>query len=53
MLSKQGGGERCFDIDTKFGGGGLSIFLSFQNYFFIIFYLNLKYCVVNYFIFHF
>ena len=45
-------GERCFDLDTNFGGGGLSLFsLTFQISLFslflfiylFIFYLNLKY----------
>ena len=40
-------GGRCFDTDTNFGGGGLSLFsLTFQISLlslFLIFYLNLKY----------
>ena len=40
-------GERCFDIDTNFGRGGLSLFsLTFQISLFslfLIFYPNLKY----------
>ena len=38
-------GERCFDIDTNFGAGGLSLFaLTFQiSLFSLFFYLNLKY----------
>ena len=37
--AEQAGGERCFDIDTNFGGGGVVIiFFNFSNFIiFIIF----------------